>query len=84
MIHAGTDLAWRRIDQPPPYRCTACELDWSYEVVQHIARCPTCGGGLLRGVRARDEVLTYSLASPRARRISARRSPNAGSASSGV
>jgi DNA-directed RNA polymerase subunit RPC12/RpoP len=82
VIHAGTDLAGRRINHPALYRCTACELDWSYEVVQHIARCPTCGGGLLRG--SRDELPDYSLASPRARRISARRSRSAGSASSGV
>jgi hypothetical protein len=82
MIISGTEQAPRRIDQPVLYRCTACERDWSYEVVQHIARCPTCGGGLLR--RVSDEVPDYSLTIPRARRISARRSRNTGSASSGV
>lgn len=82
MILTGADAAPRRIDQPALYRCTACELDWSYEVVQHIARCLACGGGLLRGVR--DELPDYSLTIPRARRISASRSRSAGSASSGV
>jgi hypothetical protein len=64
---------------PEHYRCTVCESDWSYEVVRHTARCPTCGGGLLRN-HSRD----YSPATPRARRISAKRSRNAGSASSGM
>jgi DNA-directed RNA polymerase subunit RPC12/RpoP len=37
-----------RTDQSALYRCTVCEEDWTYEAIQHVARCRACGGGLLR------------------------------------
>jgi hypothetical protein len=33
---------------PRPYRCTVCDAAWSYEAVKYVARCPACGGTLLR------------------------------------
>jgi hypothetical protein len=52
----------------PLYRCTVCEVDWTYEAVRHIACCRACGGSLL--VRRSDT----APASPAAgRRFSRRR-----------
>ncbi|MDQ6806459.1 MAG: hypothetical protein M3065_16175 [Actinomycetota bacterium] len=35
-----------RVDDLALYRCTVCDEEWTYEAVQHVARCRACGGGL--------------------------------------
>jgi DNA-directed RNA polymerase subunit RPC12/RpoP len=39
-----------RIEAAPTviYGCAACGAEWDYAEVHNIARCPACGGGLVR------------------------------------
>ena len=30
------------------YECVLCGTHWGYGVIQNTARCPACGGGLIR------------------------------------
>lgn len=39
-----------RDDEPleRSYECVLCGTHWGYGDIQNIARCPSCGGGLVR------------------------------------